>query len=758
MFKLFSNLKSSWATILIIIILLIIQAMAELELPDYTSRIVNVGIQQGGIENCIPEVARESTMENILIATEDKDFILNNFTLINKDSDDYEKYLKKYPVLEKENIYVFNNKISDKDRKKLISSLSKPLIMLYFIDNAQEDTKYMMKDFVLSWFPEGIRDNYKDKEIIELAKLMPDDQKKQILRMFNSEIESRVGEMVEQSAIMAVQTEYWACGVDMNKVQERYLWKAGFQMLAVALIIMACGISIIYLSSGLSCKLGKILRERVFKKVLSYSKKEFNDFSTASLITRSTNDIQQIQNMVQLLFRTVIFAPILGIGAFLRVLTKSNTSMLWIIGLAVAVVFVVVILLFIIAMPKFIRLQKYIDKMNLVTREILTGLPVIRAFHNEKIEEKRFDLANMDLLKANLFVNRVMSFMLPLLTFWMNIITLLIAWVGSSGINDGIMQVGDMMAIMQYTMQIIMSFIMISLVSIMMPRAHISATRINEVIYKDISIKDINETKAFDENKKGLVEFKNVSFKYPDGELEVLSNINFSAEPGETTAIIGGTGSGKSTIINLIPRFFDVTSGELFVDGINIKEASQKELRKRIGLVPQKGMLFSGTIESNIKFSNPSMSDEKMIEAARIAQATSFISEKEDGYKAYVAQGGTNFSGGQKQRLSIARAIAADPEIFIFDDSFSALDYKTDCRLREELKKITKNKTVIIVAQRINTILNADKIVVLDEGQIVGIGNHEELFKNCETYKQIALSQLSEDELFAGGKEVIENG
>ena len=758
MFKLFSNLKSSWATILIIIILLIIQAMAELELPDYTSRIVNVGIQQGGIENCIPEVARESTMENILIATEDKDFILNNFTLINKDSDDYEKYLKKYPVLEKENIYVFNNKISDKDRKKLISSLSKPLIMLYFIDNAQEDTKYMMKDFVLSWFPEGIRDNYKDKEIIELAKLMPDDQKKQILRMFNSEIESRVGEMVEQSAIMAVQTEYWACGVDMNKVQERYLWKAGFQMLAVALIIMACGISIIYLSSGLSCKLGKILRERVFKKVLSYSKKEFNDFSTASLITRSTNDIQQIQNMVQLLFRTVIFAPILGIGAFLRVLTKSNTSMLWIIGLAVAVVFVVVILLFIIAMPKFIRLQKYIDKMNLVTREILTGLPVIRAFHNEKIEEKRFDLANMDLLKANLFVNRVMSFMLPLLTFWMNIITLLIAWVGSSGINDGIMQVGDMMAIMQYTMQIIMSFIMISLVSIMMPRAHISATRINEVIYKDISIKDINETKAFDENKKGLVEFKNVSFKYPDGELEVLSNINFCAEPGETTAIIGGTGSGKSTIINLIPRFFDVTSGELFVDGINIKEASQKELRKRIGLVPQKGMLFSGTIESNIKFSNPSMSDEKMIEAARIAQATSFISEKEDGYKAYVAQGGTNFSGGQKQRLSIARAIAADPEIFIFDDSFSALDYKTDCRLREELKKITKNKTVIIVAQRINTILNADKIVVLDEGQIVGIGNHEELFKNCETYKQIALSQLSEDELFAGGKEVIENG
>lgn len=756
MFKLFLNLRKSWFSVLIIILLLVVQAMAELELPDYTSRIVNVGIQQGGIENCIPEVVREKTMSDILMATTDKDFVLSHFTLITKNSNDYEKYLSKYPVLETENVYVFNNKISEKDRKELISQLSKPLIMLYFIEHAQPETQYMMKDFVLSWFPEESRAKYKDKELIELARAMPEDQKRQLLRMFNEEIENRVGEMVEQSAVMAVQTEYWACGVDMNKVQERYLWKSGFQMLGVALIIMLCGIGVIYLSSGLSCKLGKILRERVFKKVLSYSNKEFNEFSTASLITRSTNDIQQIQNMMQMLFRIVIFAPILGFGALFRVMTKSNTSMMWIIGLAVAVVLVVVILLFIIALPKFIRLQKYIDKMNLVTREILTGLPVIRAFHKEKTEEHRFDLANLDLLKANLFINRTMSFMLPSLTFWMNLITLLIAWFGSSGINDGIMQVGDMMAIMQYTMQIIMSFIMISLVSILMPRAAISARRINEILEKDLSIKDKKQTELFDD-LNGLVEFKNVSFKYPDGELEVLTNINFTARPGETTAIIGGTGSGKSTIVNLIPRFFDVTSGELCVDGVNIKDVSQKDLRERIGLVPQKGMLFSGTIESNIKYSNPNLSDEKMIEAARIAQASSFIENMEEGFKSYVAQGGNNYSGGQKQRLAIARAIASDPEIFIFDDSFSALDYNTDCKLREELKKITKNKTVIIVAQRINTILNADQIVVLDEGKVVGIGTHKELLNNCETYKQIALSQLSEEELF-GGKEVTDNG
>lgn len=530
MFKLFSNLKKSWFVIIIIIILLVIQAMAELELPDYTSRIVNVGIQQGGIEDCIPQVARESTMNNLLLATKDGNFVLSQYTLITKKSPEYVKYKEKYPILEEENIYVLNN-ISNENREKLIDELAEPLIMFYFINNAKDETKAMMSDFALSWFPENLREKYKDKDLIELAKHMPQEQKNQLIGMFEDEIESRVGDMVDQSAVMAVQSEYWACGVDMNKLQEAYLWKAGFQMLGVALIIMVCAITIMYLSSGLACKLGKILREKVFRKVLNYSNKEFNEFSTASLITRSTNDIQQIQGMMQMMFRTVIFAPIMGFGALFKVLARGNTSMMWVVGLAVAVVFVVMIFLFIIAMPKFIKLQEFIDKMNLVTREILTGLPVIRAFNKEKVEEKRFDLANIDLMKTNAFVNIVMSFMMPLLTFWMNIIVLLIVWHGSSGINDGIMQIGDMMAIMQYTMHIIMSFIMISIVSIMLPRASISAKRINAVLEKDLSILDKENVKEFDSNKKGLVEFKNVSFKYPDGDLEVLSNISFNAEP-----------------------------------------------------------------------------------------------------------------------------------------------------------------------------------------------------------------------------------
>lgn len=758
MFKLFSNLKSSWILVLIIIILLAIQAMAELELPDYTSRIVDVGIQQSGIEDCVPSLIRKTTMKDLLIATADKEFVLSCFTLMTKDNLEYEKYVETYPIIEQEEVYVLNQDVVGEKRDRLAKEMSKPLIMLYYIDNAEPEIQKMMKDFIISWFPEEKQEGLKDKSIIYIAKEMPEDQIQSLIRMFGEQIDTRVGDMVNQSAVMAVQQEYWACGVNMDTVQKKYLWKSGFQMLGVAFIIMFCGITVIFLSSILACKLGKILREKVFKKVLSFSNKEFNEFSTASLITRSTNDIQQIQNMVQMLFRIVVFAPILGVGAFLRVLARDCTSMIWIIGIAIATVIIICTALFIIVMPKFVKLQKFLDRMNLVTREILTGLPVIRAFHKERTEEKRFDLVNIDLLKANLFVNRVMALVVPIFMFWMNIIIIIIAWYASSEINNGVMQVGDMMAIIQYTIQIIMSFVMISLVSIILPRASISARRINEILDKDLSIKEIEKTKSFDNNKKGLVEFKNVSFKYPDGELEVLTDINFTAEPGKVTAIIGGTGSGKSTVINLIPRFFDVTSGELLVDGVNVKETSQEELRKRIGLVPQKSILFSGTIESNIKYSNKDMSDEQMKEAARIAQATSFIEENEDGYNAYVAQGGTNFSGGQKQRLAIARAIASNPEIFIFDDSFSALDYKTDCKLREELKKKYKDKTVIIVAQRINTILNADQIIVLDEGKIAGIGTHKQLLRNCEIYKQIALSQLSEDELFGNGKEVIDNG
>ena len=535
--------------------------------------------------------------------------------------------------------------------------------------------------------------------------------------------------------------------IGIQEGKNDYILTAGLQMLGISLISVIAAILVMLLSSRVGAKLGKTLREKVFSKVLKFSHEEMNKFSTASLITRSTNDVQQIQQFVSMSFRVVVYAPIIGIGGFIKVLTNTDNSMAWIIGLAILLITFIVGTLFIIAMPRFKKLQALTDRLNLVSREILTGLPVIRAFNKEKSEEKRFDVANTDLMKTNIFVNKAMSLMMPLLMFIMNSMSILVIWVGAYKINEGLLQVGDMMAFIQYMMQIIISFLMISMSSIMIPRAVVSANRINEVIDTEPKIKDKEETNNFDKSKKGLVEFKNVSFRYPDADTEILEDINFTAKPGQTTAIIGSTGSGKSTVVNLIPRFYDVTGGELLIDGINVKDVSQKDLRDIIGLVPQKGILFSGTIESNIKYSSEKMSDEKMKEAAEIAQATEFIEAKDEKYKSEISQGGSNISGGQKQRLSIARAIAKDPEILIFDDSFSALDFKTDSKLREELSKKTHSKTVIIVAQRISTIMNADQIIVLEEGKVVGIGKHEELLKNNETYRQIAYSQLSEKEL-----------
>ena len=747
MFKVLLKLRKAWKSVLIVMILLVVQAMGELALPDYTSRIVNVGIQQGGVESCAPEAIREEELQNILLATDEDNFILDKYTLLSKDDlseSDYNKYVKEYPALEKENIYILK-KISKEDKEKLEDVMAKPLVMMYVI---QDETKSeSMRQYVISVLPVEVQSAFQNASLIDIIKAMPEEQSKQMIDNFGKQIEDTVGGMLSQSAITAVRTEYTAIGMDTDKIQSSYIWKAGFQMLGVAFLIMITGVTVMYFSSGMACKLAKYLREEVFEKVLKYSNKEFREFSTASLITRSTNDIQQIQGMIQVLFRTVVFAPIMGIGGLIRVITKSSTSMIWIIGFAILCILTVVLILFIVAMPKFKKLQVLIDKINLVAREILTGLPVIRAFNKEKSEEERFDKANLDLTKVNIFVNRVMSFMMPLLMFLMNGISLMIVWFGSKNIDSGVMQVGDMMAIIQYTMQIVMAFLMVSMISIMLPRAAVSANRINEILDQDLSIKDKDETKKFESDKKGLVEFKNVSFRYPDADMEILTDISFTAEPGKTTAIIGSTGSGKSTIVNLIPRFYDVTGGELCVDGVNIKDVSQKDLRDIIGYVPQKGVLFSGTIESNIKFADENMSDERMIKAAEIAQATEFIESKPEKYQTHISQGGTNVSGGQKQRLSIARAIASDPEIYIFDDSFSALDYKTDCVLREELAKVTKDKTVIIVAQRINTVLNADQIITLEDGKIVGKGTHEELMENCETYRQIALSQLSEEEL-----------
>ena len=770
MIKVLKNLKESWISVIVIVLLLIIQAAGDLTLPDYTSKIVNVGIQNGGIENVTPEVIRKSEMENLLIFTDDDDKILSSYEVISKenlDNNEYEKLLKKYPILENEDLYKIK-KISSSEQNELDSLIAKPLMMLTSLEN--EETAEQMKQQMLEQLSlsaqtesntqmqaqmlEQQKAVIQSMSLMEIIKQMPKEQLDEMLETVNQKLDYMQESILEQAAIQEVKNEYKAIGMDTDSIQNQYIIIAGLKMLGISLIIMISAILIMCLSARVAAKLAKTLREKVFKKVLSFSNKEFAEYSTASLITRSTNDIQQIQGLIAILFRVLVYAPIIGVGGFLRVLNQSDNSMAWIIGVAILAILFVVATLFIIAMPRFKKLQQLIDRLNLVAREILTGLPVIRAFSTEKKEEKRFDEANVDLTKTNLFVNRAMSFMMPTLMLIMNGISLLIVWVGTDGIDNGTMQVGNMMAFIQYTMQIVMSFLMISMVSIMLPRASVSANRINEIIETDEAIKDSKEPKKLNPNKKGLVEFKNVSFRYPDSDEEVLSDISFTAEPGKTTAIIGSTGSGKSTIVNLIPRFYDVTSGNLLIDGVDIKDISNKDLRKIIGFVPQKGILFSGTIESNIKYGNPNMSDEQMIEAAQIAQATEFIESKPEKYQEPIAQGGSNVSGGQKQRLSIARAIAIDPEILVFDDSFSALDFKTDSILRAELAKKTQDKTVIIVAQRINTILNADQIIVLEDGKVVGKGTHEELIKNNETYKQIALSQLSAEELnIEGGKE-----
>ena len=755
MLKVLKNLKNSLGAVILIVILLCIQAAADLALPDYTSKIVNNGIQSGGIESSVPDIISKENMDTMLMLTDKDEEILNNYTLVDNDLNHHEekivhKYLGKDYNVESEEIYVLND-LDEEQRANLENVIAGPILEMTSITN--EETANKIKEQMLANVPETQRAYLENMTLTEILSQMPEEQKEQVLKEATKQIDEMNDQIKQQAAISSVKEVYKNLGVDTDKLQNDYILMSGLQMLGVALVSMISAVSIMFLSSRVAARLGKTLRDKVFNKVMKFSNAELTEFSTASLITRSTNDVQQIQQLIAILFRVVVYAPIIGIGGFVKVLTSSDSSMAWIIGVAILAILFVVATLFAIAMPKFRKLQDLIDKLNEVSREILTGIPVIRAFNTEKKEEARFDKANKVLMKTNVFVNRAMSMMMPLLMLIMNCISILIVWVGGHNVNDGVMQVGDMMAFIQYTMQIVMAFLMISMISIMLPRAAVSARRINEVIEKEPSIKDKKETKKFNPNKKGLVEFKNVSFRYPDADTEILEDINFTAEPGKTTAIIGSTGSGKSTVVNLIPRFYDVTGGELCIDGVNVKDVSQKDLRDIIGFVPQKGVLFSGTIESNIKYSDDNMSDEQMKMAAEIAQATEFIEGKEKKYQDPIAQGGGNVSGGQKQRLSIARAIAKDPEIFVFDDSFSALDFKTDSKLREALATKTENKTVIIVAQRISTILNADKIIVLEEGKMVGIGTHEELMKNNETYRQIALSQLSEEELGEkGGK------
>ena len=745
MVKILKYLKSSWISIVVIIALLIGQAMCDLSLPDYTSNIVNVGIQQGGIEETAPKVIRASSMDKLLLLMDEKDAdtIQNSYTYISKDHAKEEE-IEDYPALEKEDVYELKD-LSKEKLDSLESLMSKPMMMLSMLSD-EKVANQIVDDIVANTTMEFAT----RPDLFTLLEQMPEDIKKEMLAESEKQVKGMPDSVVDQAAVAYVREEYKAIGLNTDSIQTNYIFITGLKMLGLALASMTATILVGLLGARLAARLGRTLRKNVFTKVMDFSKTEMKEFSTASLITRTTNDVQQVQMVMVMLLRVCFYAPIIGIGGVIKSM-DTNSSMAWIIAVAVMAVLSIVIVLFALAMPKFKVFQKFVDRLNLVTREILSGLPVIRAFATEKVEEERFDDANLRLSKLALFIDRTMGLMMPLMMLTMNTIVIVILWKGSYAIDDGLMQVGDIMAYIQYTMQIIMAFLMISMVSIILPRASVSAKRITEVLDTDIVIKDPEEEEGKERaSEKGVVEFKDVSFHYPDAEENVIEHISFKAMPGKTTAFIGSTGSGKTTVINLIPRFYDVTEGSITVDGVDVRKMKTKKLRDKIGFVPQKGVLFTGTVRSNIKYSDPTMSDERMVKAAEIAQATEFIEALPNQYDYEIAQGGTNVSGGQKQRLSIARAIAKDPEIYIFDDSFSALDFKTDAILRSELKKVTKNSTVLIVAQRISTILHADQIVVLNEGKIAGIGTHKQLMKNCDVYKEIALSQLSEEELEHG--------
>lgn len=739
-------LRQFMGVILVIIILLIIQALSDLSLPQYTSDIVDVGIQQSGIKQIAPKIIRESELDKLMLFMDenDKNYVEDNYTLLMKDNlpqIEYEKYVQLYPELRNVSIYK-QNSIDKEDEKKLDGIFLKAITVVDNLENNKEMAEELERKIILS-MPEGmVGDN---ADIFQLLNMIPKSDLNNIVSTINNEFENVPEKLLFQAGISYVKSEYEVVGIDTNKEQISYIFNTGIKMLAVALIGGASIVLVSFFAARVAAGLAKNLRKDVFKKVVSFSNNEFNKFSTASLITRTTNDIVQIQTFVIMMLRMIFYAPILGCGGIIKVL-GTNKSMTWIIAVALIVILFVISILFGISMPRFKKIQSLIDKLNAVAREILTGLPVIRAFTTEKHEEKRFDDANKELTKTNLFVSRIMACMMPSLMFIMNAISILIVWVGADQINKGNMQVGDLMAFIQYTMQIVVSFLMISMVSMILPRALVSAKRIEEILNTELVIRDPILSQNINMSKKGYVEYQNVYFKYPDGE-EVLSDISFTAKPGKVTAIIGSTGSGKSTLVNLLPRFFDVTSGKILVDGVDIRNMKQHDLREKIGFVPQKGVLFSGTIKSNIKYGNKKAKDSDMRKAAKIAQASHFIENKNEGYDTEISQGGKNVSGGQKQRISIARAVIKNPEILVFDDSFSALDYKTDIAVRKALREETKNTTKILVAQRISTVLDAYEILVLDKGKIVGRGTHKELMKNCDTYKQIALSQLSKEEL-----------
>ena len=721
--------------IIAVIALLAVQALCDLELPSYTANIINNGIGRGGINTSVPEVLTLDMFNAILKISDEDVGILASYDLINKDNlsnQDLEKFSEKYPLLESENLYLLND-LNEEEKSLLEERIKTPLIITTMLYTNNENIATSLNITI----PEG-------SNLLDVVLAMDDDTFTLVIDSIKTTLNNLDPQIIDQYAISSVSTIYNEIGINMDDYQINYIVNKGLGMLAIAGIGMIVAIIVGFLIAKLAARIGYVLRGKVVKKIMSFSSKEFKEFGASSLITRSTNDIEQIKSFFIMLLRIVVFAPIMGIGAFIKV---SDNPLNWIIGLSLIIIVILIGILFGLAMPKFKNMQKLIDKMNLVSREIITGMPVIRTFKTEKYEEERFDKANMRLTKTNLFVNRLMGIMMPSMMLVMNIISILIVWYGAREIDFGTLQVGTLLAFISYTMQIIMSFLMISLVSVMLPRALVSLKRVKDILKKEVSIIEPANPKKFKEEEKGVVEFINVSFKYPDADEAMLKNISFKATPGTTTAFIGSTGSGKSTLINLIPRFFDATSGDIIIDGVNIKEASIVELRNKIGYVPQKGMLFRGTIKSNLMLGNESLSEDEMLEAAKVSQSLEFINFKKDKFNSAISSGGTNVSGGQKQRLSIARAIAKNPEIYIFDDSFSALDFKTDALLRKALFKHAKDATILIVAQRINTIMNADNIIVLNEGEIVGSGTHKELLKTCDIYKEIALSQLKEEEL-----------
>jgi len=736
--KVLRYVKPYTLLVLAAVLFVFIQAMSELTLPDYMSKIVNVGIQQSGIENAVPEAISSSTMEKVLlfVPQDKKDDILNMYKLLTKSSDDYSSYLKKYPLLSKEDIYVLKKKDRDSiDRVNV--QMGKAILAAFGIEKMKKEAKGGIINFNGRQIPASI-------DLFAILKQLPQEQINQIQQEINKKFSSLGDSMIVQAAAVAIKDEYKKIGIDIGKMQNAYIIKMGLLMLLLTLVSAISTILVAFFAARVAAGVARDLRKDVFSKVESFSIEEFDKFSTASLITRTTNDIMQIQMLLVIGIRMIFFAPVMGFGGVIKALSKS-VSMSWIIALAVIVLLGLIMILYAIAMPKFMIMQKLIDKLNLVARENLSGIMVVRAFNAQKFEEQRFDEANRDLTKVGLFVNRAMAVLFPSMLFIMNGTTLLIVWVGAHYIENSSMQVGDMLAFMQYAIQIIFSFLMLSMLFILVPRAAVSAGRIEEVLSTEPSIKNPEKPEKFREDMKGMVEFKNVFFKYPGAEEYVLENINFKVMPGQTVGIIGRTGSGKSTLVNLIMRFYDVTEGQVLVNGVDVRSVRVEDLRERIGYVPQKSWLFSGTIKSNLKIGNDFATDEDLRQAAEIAQALEFIEEKPQKFDTEIAQGGTNVSGGQKQRLSIARALVKNPDIYIFDESFSALDFRTELKLRRALKEKLKDKTVIIVSQRIATLIHADQIMVLEDGKIAGIGKHEELLKTCETYREIALSQLPEE-------------